>query len=40
MGKKDALRTRYIHVLWVLLLFLIVILIMAILKCEMAPPAY
>ena len=40
MGKKEALRTRYIHVLWIVLLILLVLLIMAILKCEMAPPAY
>ncbi len=40
MSKKDAFRTRYIHVLWVVLLLLLVLLIMSVLKCEMAPPAY
>jgi hypothetical protein len=40
MGKKEAIRTRYIHVLWVVLLILLVLLIMTFLKCEMAHPAY
>ena len=40
MSKKSAIHTRVIHIIWVGLLFLLVILIMSILKCEMATPAY
>ena len=40
MGKKDAIRARYMHVLWVVLLILLVLFIMAVVKCDMATPAY
>ena len=40
MIKKSVIHERVIHIIWIGLLFLLVILIMSILKCEMATPAY
>ena len=40
MSEKRALKTRFLKVIVVALIFLFVIWLMAVLKCEMAPPAY
>lgn len=40
MGEKKMLKTKLLHMIWVVLIFVLVILLMAVLKCEMATPAY
>lgn len=40
MSGKNAIRARYLHVLWVVALFAALVLVMLFLECEMATPAY
>lgn len=40
MTERMPLKTRYLHVLWVAIIFVLLLLLMAILECEMAAPAY
>lgn len=40
MSGKDILRAKHLHVLWIVVLFVILILVMLLLECEMATPAY
>ncbi|MFC1637247.1 hypothetical protein ACFL5Z_20705 [Planctomycetota bacterium] len=40
MSVKNTLRAKYLHVLWVTVLFIIMVLVMMLLECEMATPAY
>lgn len=40
MTERIPLKTRYLHVLWAALIFASLLLLMAMLECEMATPAY
>ena len=40
MSEKNIIRAKYLHVLWVLVLLAILVLVMMLLECEMATPAY
>ncbi|MHC4509465.1 MAG: hypothetical protein ACYTAO_10990 [Planctomycetota bacterium] len=40
MAERMPLKTRYLHVIWAVLIFAFLLLLMAILECEMAAPAY
>ena len=40
MSVKDTVRAKYLHALWVVVLFTIMVLVMMLLECEMATPAY
>ncbi|HUV63731.1 MAG TPA: hypothetical protein VMW24_07525 [Sedimentisphaerales bacterium] len=40
MTERISLKTRYLHVIWAVLIFAFLLLLMAILECEMAAPAY
>ena len=40
MSGKETLRAKYLHVLWMAVLFIILLLVMMLLECEMATPAY
>jgi len=40
MSGKNIARAKYLHVLWIVVLFVILVLIMALLECELATPAY
>ena len=40
MGGKNTLRAKHLHMLWVAVLFVILVLVMMLLECEMATPAY
>ena len=40
MSVKNTVRAKYLHVLWVVMLFIIMVLVMMLLECEMATPAY
>jgi len=40
MKAKKALRTAYLNLIWVALIFVLLIWLMSVLKCDMAPPAY
>jgi len=40
MNKKTAPKTRYLKLVWVALIFAFLIILMSVLKYEMAPPAY
>ena len=40
LSEKNIIRNKYLHVLWVVLLFAIMLLVMMLLECEMATPAY
>ena len=40
MSVKNTVRAKYLHVLWVVVLFIIMVLVMMLLECEMATPAY
>lgn len=37
---KNTIKAKHIHVLWIVVLFIILILVMMALECEMATPAY
>ncbi len=40
MSTRKAIRIRYLHGIWVAALFVFVLWLMSVLKCEMATPAY
>ena len=40
MSAKNIIRAKYLHMLWVLVLLAILLLVMMLLECEMATPAY
>lgn len=40
MTERISLKTRYLHVLWAAIIFVLLLLLLAILKCELATPAY
>jgi len=40
MKAKKALRTGYLNLIWVALIFVLLFWLMSVLKCDMAPPAY
>jgi len=40
MSGKQTLKAKYLHVLWMAVLFIILLLVMMLLECEMATPAY
>jgi hypothetical protein len=40
MIERMHLKTRYLHTAWVVLIFAFLLLLMAILECEIATPAY
>ncbi len=40
MSVKNALKIRFLHTLWVVLIIMLVILFMSVLKCNLATPAY
>lgn len=40
MSAKKALKIRFLHTLWVVLIIMLVIWLMSILECNMATPAY
>ena len=40
MSGKSTLRAKHLHVLWVVLLFIILVLVMMLLECDLATPAY
>jgi len=40
MSGKKALKLRFLHMLWAAMIIMLVILVMTILKCNMATPAY
>jgi hypothetical protein len=40
MAERIPLKTRYLHVLWAVLIFALLLLLMAILECKIATPAY
>jgi hypothetical protein len=40
MSGKNILRAKHLHILWIAVLFVILLLIMLLLECEMATPAY
>ena len=40
MSVKNALKIRFLHTLWVVLIIMLVILLMSVLKCNLATPVY
>lgn len=40
MSGKKVLKARHLHAIWVAALFAFLLLLMLVLKCEMATPAY
>ena len=40
MSVKNTIRAKHLHVLWIVVLFIIMVLVMMMLECEMATPAY
>jgi hypothetical protein len=40
MTERISLKTRYLHVIWAVLIFALLLLLMSLLKCQMAAPAY
>ena len=40
MSVKKALKLRFLHLLWTAMIIMLVILVMTILECNMATPAY
>lgn len=40
MTERIPLKTRYLHMLWTAVIFVLLLLLLAILECQMATPAY
>ena len=40
MSVKNALKIRFLHILWIAMIIMLVILVMSVLECNMATPAY
>ncbi len=40
MSGKKALKTEYLHAIWIAAIIVFFLLLMSVLKCEMATPAY
>ena len=40
MRVKNALKIRFLHMLWVAMIIMLVIWLMSVLECDMATPAY
>jgi len=40
MSVKNALKLRFLHMLWAALVIMLVIWLMSVLECNMATPAY
>ncbi len=40
MTERISLKTRYLHVIWAVLIFALLLVLMSLLECQMAAPAY
>ena len=40
LSEKNTIKAKHLHVLWIIVLFIILVLVMMVLECEMATPAY